>query len=327
MNKKISTLFTAGLLVAGSLCGSAWAKDVTLPMGLTPLTKLTGQNQEVFMSIKDTEGNDLLYGFDKKENGVITPADILKLEYTTANGEKTGVKTTIDEDQLADYIWVVTWTKGATEYSYTLTNKGTGDALRIKVDGTNVEYNTNAAAIEGSTNLLRFVDGVEYAQVEEDPDATPAVEENKSGLLSVRYQNADKKMAWTKDGVTFNPSGDEQLLFYAVQNPGLTDPTELNALYNTSGFTFESDKLDDDQSAEAIGNLFNEKRITAVYVSENIQVDATQFPSYSTESKMYYIPKGMYFFTENAPRKLVNGEYEASKDYKAWLNATFVVLT
>ena len=29
----------------------------------------------------------------------------------------------------------------------------------------------------------------------------------------------------------------------------------------------------DDQSAEAIGNLFNEKRITAVYVSEEIQVD------------------------------------------------------
>ena len=28
MNRKISTLLTAGLLMAGSLCGSAWAGDV-----------------------------------------------------------------------------------------------------------------------------------------------------------------------------------------------------------------------------------------------------------------------------------------------------------
>ena len=27
MNRKISTLFTAGLLMAGSLCGSAWAQS------------------------------------------------------------------------------------------------------------------------------------------------------------------------------------------------------------------------------------------------------------------------------------------------------------
>ena len=312
MNKKISTLFTAGLLVAGSLCGSAWAKDVTLPMGLTPLTKLTGQNQEVFMSIKDTEGNDLLYGFDKKENGEIIPAAILELEYNYKEGapatpaNRTGVKTTIDEDQLADYIWVVTWTKGATEYSYTLTNKGTGDALRIKVNGTDVEYKTNAAAIEGSTNLLRFVDGVEYAQVEADPDATPAVEQNKSGLLSVRYQDADKKMAWTKDGVTFNPSGNEQLLFYAVQNPGLDDPTELNALYNGNGFSFGTSETVEE-------NLFSGK-LYAYYLDTPLPVDDQGSLGYTAQA----IPTGMYFFVTKP---------SSWTSYQAWKNATVLAVS
>ena len=307
MNKKISTLFTAGLLVAGSLCGSAWAKDVTLPMGLTPLTKLTGQNQEVFMSIKDTEGNDLLYGFDKKdEDGNIIPADILKLEYTKANGKETGVKTTIDEDQLADYIWVVTWTKGATEYSYTLTNKGTGDALRIKVDGTDVEYSTNAAAIEGSTNLLRFVDGVEYAQVEEDADATPAVEENKSGLLSVRVSDADNKMAWTEDGASVSASNIGELLFYAVQNPGLTDPTELNALYNGNGFSFGTSETVEE-------NLFSGK-LYAYYLATPLAVDDQGSLGYTEQA----IPIGMYFFVTKP---------SSWTSYQAWKNATVLAVS
>ena len=33
MNRKISTLFTTGLLMAGSLCGSAFAQKVFLPFG------------------------------------------------------------------------------------------------------------------------------------------------------------------------------------------------------------------------------------------------------------------------------------------------------
>ena len=53
MNKKISTLFTAGLLVAGSLCGSAWADEINLPIGANPIEgdKLSS-GQEVFYGLE-----------------------------------------------------------------------------------------------------------------------------------------------------------------------------------------------------------------------------------------------------------------------------------
>ena len=43
MNRKISTLLTAGLLMAGSLCGSAWAQEAYDPTeGCVPLSEADG---------------------------------------------------------------------------------------------------------------------------------------------------------------------------------------------------------------------------------------------------------------------------------------------
>ena len=47
-------------------------------------------------------------------------------------------------------------------------------------------------------------------------------------------------------------------IFYEVKSEMLTDAEELNALYNTSGFSFVSKRLKD-QGEEPIGNLFNDK--------------------------------------------------------------------
>lgn len=47
-------------------------------------------------------------------------------------------------------------------------------------------------------------------------------------------------------------------IFYEVKSELLTNSEELNALYNTSGFSFVSKRLKD-QGEEPIGNLFNDQ--------------------------------------------------------------------
>ena len=119
MNKKISTLFTAGLLVAGSLCGSAWADEIDLPIGANPIEgDELSSGQEVFMAL-----NDYLYGFDSSEktNG-----------FNVSDFLSSAVGTKIEEADLNDFIWTVSVAEGASEYTYTLTNKATGDVLRVK---------------------------------------------------------------------------------------------------------------------------------------------------------------------------------------------------
>ena len=59
MNRKISTLFTAGLLVAGSLCGSAFAQNsIQRLLGLgSAVTELKSGAYVM------TDANGLAYGF------------------------------------------------------------------------------------------------------------------------------------------------------------------------------------------------------------------------------------------------------------------------
>ena len=337
MNKKISTLFTAGLLVAGSLCGSAWAQgapttptepEVAAPadgsilkyLGWDELgeaaTALKSGSKYLIVHTDERNSTSSAYGFNESTQ---------KLQNVSEASEDVLTKDT----DVQKFIWEVTETRTVDTYSYTFTNVASGKKLTI----------------DGEAKVVLADNGGEFYFGEEKAVYSGGESANKALYMYVPKTDEDPEaiysFTWSQDGLTATvvpedegsesegESNSAAITFYEVPSVGFKNAAELNALYNTSGFTFESKKLDDDQSAEAIGNLFNEKRITAVYVSEEIQVDATQFPSYSTENMKYYIPKGMYFFTENAPRKWDNDEkaYVANDDYKAWLNATFVVLS
>ena len=337
MNKKISTLFTAGLLVAGSLCGSAWAQteepenptpEVTAPangsilkyLGWDELnaaaTALESGSKYLIVYTDESNSTSSAYGFDESTQ---------KLQDVTKANEKVLTKDT----DVQKFIWEVTETRTVDTYSYTFTNVASGKKLTI----------------DGEAKVVLADNGGEFYFGEEKAVYSGGESANKALYMYVPKTDEDPEaiysFTWSQDGLTATvvpedegsesegESNSAAITFYEVPSVGFIDAAELNALYNTSGFTFESKKLDDDQSAEAIGNLFNEKRITAVYVGEDIKVDATAFPSYSAskDEPELNIPTGMYFFTENAPRKLVNGEYVANDDYKAWLNATFVVLS
>ncbi|WP_455636943.1 DUF6383 domain-containing protein [Parabacteroides sp.] len=311
MNRKISTLLTAGLLMAGSLCGSAWAENVTLPMGVTPIKGSDLKSgQEVFMSV-----NDLLYGFtDKDSKGVITDGS-LQVTYNTENGKKS-VSTQVAEEDLADYIWTVTWSTSASEYPYTLKNKATGDVLRInKTAGSDgayaVELNT-AEKADNTVQLFLFKKDNESVKYNYAP-ATDDTEEVKPSLLTaVINSNTEVKLSWAGVGESVKASATSEnegnLLFYAVETPALKQADELNALYNGKGFSFGV-STPDDKPLE--GNLFGDQRIVAKYVGKAIEVDAST-PSYVSQQ----IPVGMYFFVGEAP---------ANNSYSAWLNATVLV--
>ena len=314
MNKKISTLFTAGLLVAGSLCGSAWAKNVTLPMGVDPLTELKA-NQEVFMSL-----NNVLYGFDSSEKTTtgLNMGTFKSVEFGDADSNPETpdvVISTIDEDELADYIWVVSFVTGASETSYTFTNKATGDVLRIAKDGSKVEYDTTVKD-ENTLRLFVFENGAAYKYT----PASATTTEEGSGVLRAVNGNKHYWLTWddTKaQVVSSDPS--EDVLFYAVETPGLTDYKELNALYNGSGFSFGVKTPD---TKELIGNLFGDQKIVALYIKDPIVVDNDNNPTYAKAKQQ--IPAGMYFFTENAPVK-ANGE--PNRDYASWMNATVIAVS
>ena len=313
MNKKISTLFTAGLLVAGSLCGSAWAKDIVLPIGEDPIAgdKLS-QGQEVFMSI-----NDILYGFtDKNTEGEITEG---VLPVDRVNGEATAE---VAEEELADWIWTVTWATGASETSYTLTNKATGDVLRINKNDKTVELNAKEEA-KNTVSLFLFRSGsasVAYGMgTDGKVQKAPA-----TGLLTAVISGTDYKLSWNADGmtsVTQTAATTDNLEFYAVTTPPLEEDgaEELNALYNGSGFSFGVKTPD---TKELIGNLFGDQKIVAVYLKSAITVDGSQNPTYADAKQQ--IPEGMYFFTENAP---IKADGSAKTDYASWMKATVIAVS
>ena len=308
MNKKISTLFTAGLLVAGSLCGSAWAKQVTLPMGLTPLTELKA-GQEVFMSL-----DNILYGFDSSAK---TPAGkntgaFFEVEFGDADSDPETpnvVISEIEENELADYIWVVSFVTGASETSYTFTNKATGDVLRIAKDGSKVEYDT-AVKDENTLRLFVFEEGAAYKYTPaNEEESTPA---KGSGVLGA--YKADKTLCYLTWDVTneaqVSSTGptDKDLLFYAVDTSVLGEDgaKELNALYNGNGFSFGTSETVEE-------NLFSGK-LYAYHLAAPLAVDDQGSLGYTAQA----IPAGMYFFVTKP---------SSWTSYQAWKNATVLAVS
>ena len=317
MNKKISTLFTAGLLVAGSLCGSAWADKINLPIGANPIEgDELSSGQEVFMAL-----NNYLYGFDSSEKADgVNVSDFLS----------SAVGTKIEEADLNDFIWTVSVAEGASEYTYTLTNKATGDVLRVKNNNNTttpgIELDANA---ESEDAISKFVfrdatDQTKSIKYGNGAEGTPA-----SGLLTAIINGSDYVLSWdgstevVKVEASSSSASTGNVLFYEVEKPKFTKAEELNALYNGSGFSFEVNPSD------AEGNLFDGK-IVAIYLNrsrlvngetiEGIQVDNSENPSYTSQE----IPNGWYFFTANAPLK---ADGQINYDYNAWLNATVIAVS
>ena len=315
MNRKISTLFTAGLLMAGSLCGSAFAQQnildvldlASLPSAATEL-----KGGKFYLMTNSMEA----YGFELDES-----TGKLKELFEVPNASPGTLEEVSDVQK---YIWQVSVTENVGAYSYKFTNVATGKTLRINPTSMSVE--TDPAVADNVTKTA-FVFGGNGQST------------NKFTAPSAMFAydgSRDYQLTWNASASSVLTSADptKSISFYEVEGVNFVDNNELNDLYNGSGFTFESKRKDNDQKAEPHGNLFNEKRVTAVYLNNTVTiggssingllVDATDYPSYTGDAKEFYIPNGMYFFTENAP---INANGTFKNDYKAWLNATIVVVS
>ena len=311
MNRKISTLLTAGLLVAGSLCGSAFAQTPTVS-----IKDLTGIGSTVANELKNgaryvmvDASSSLAYGHEIST----TTGKIVEV------GEAINTPIFYDDSDSKDGVKKYIWTVSVTEaprgfFSYTLTNAETGKALR---------YNSAYSAIE--TDPAAKAEDTFKDFVFENTATVTSTPTGAEYSASNKYMVAYKAGATVWNGLSWSGSPLVSTTtisapaFYEVKSEELEDVTELNALYNTSGFSFASKPYDTDQTEEPIGNLFNTKKVVARYVSTAIEVDATQYPSYSGDTHDLRIEPGMYFFTENAPKD--------GADYKEWMNATILVVS
>ena len=99
MNRKISTLLTAGLLVAGSLCGSAFAQNsIQRLLGLgSAVTELKSGAYVM------TDANGLAYGFTSVSEDGVLQEGILDYKATSIADDK--------KDDVKQYIWKVTVTE------------------------------------------------------------------------------------------------------------------------------------------------------------------------------------------------------------------------
>lgn len=296
--------------MAGSLCGSAFAQTPTVS-----IKDLTGIGSTVANELKNgaryvmvDASSSLAYGHEIST----TTGKIVEV------GEAINTPIFYDDSDSKDGVKKYIWTVSVTEaprgfFSYTLTNAETGKALRYNSAYNAIEKDPTAKAEDTFKDFVF--------------EATSTVTSTPTGAkysASNNYMVAYKAGATTWNGLSWSGSPLTSTVaisapaFYEVKSEKLEDASELNALYNTSGFSFASKRLTD-QTAEPNGNLFNTKRVVARYVSSAIDVDATQYPSYAGGNDDLRIEPGMYFFTENAPKD--------GADYKEWMNATILVVS
>ena len=302
MNRKISTLFTAGLLMASALCSSAWAQssieDLVGLSGATPVTELKDGGQYVLVNDVTNKG-----AYGQELDGSTIKEFVKALDDPFAADKNDDVK---------KYVWTVSMTESPKGFfTYNFKNVETGKLLRLKgnfsgieTNGNEKDENTNKDFVFGSA--ANSFGGAKYSS-------------SNSFLHVYESASASKGFSWdvtsTPVSTVTDPAGASAPVFYEVKSETLTKGDELNDLYNTSGFSFITKRLKD-QTEEPIGNLFNGKTVVARYISD-ITVDATGTKYAQGDLK---IPGGMYFFTENTPK-------EGDRNYKTWLDATVLVVS
>lgn len=295
--------------MAGSLCGSAWAQSSIQQLAgfvngqgtftATPATELKAGHQYVFVN---DQTNNEAYGHE--------------LSGSTITESTIGLSTPLaDNDDVKQYVWTV----GITEspkgfFSYNFTNVETGKLLRVNVGFTAIEKNTKVE--DKNTNKDFVFDGSSVSAL-----TGGAYSGTNNNLYIYSSSTPLNGLNWGSNVSTVSTTIAAPI-FYEVKSELLTNSEELNALYNTSGFSFVSKRLKD-QGEEPIGNLFNDKMVVARYLARPITIDATQYPGYSGSSSDLQIPAGMYFFTKNAPA--LDNSDQVVRDYNAWLNATVLV--
>ena len=303
MNKKVSTLLTCGLMLGGSLlCSSAFAEKLNLASA--PEAEI--ENGGTYFLVFGSGSNARVYGFDhvslqtnQIEDGFADPNEDLKY-----NGADVPVKA---------YLWKVGVSQQFGKFSYTFTNALTGDVLRYDEDGaiildktvvsedasTTFSFGTNQEEYNGSGQWLRHVEG---------NDATTDA-----------YKEAS-----TKDALVTGTGG-VGVYLYKAADESVSD-TELNDLYNSTGFNFTLGK-----DYEDVANILDQEgqKIKAIHVKFNV------YPKNEWNSGNggnNYFPAGTYLAVKT-PGKVptqgsgtANNETENANMYDFLMDCEFIAV-
>lgn len=218
--------------MAGSLCGSAWAQSSIQQLAgfvngqgtftATPATELKAGHQYVFVN---DQTNNEAYGHE--------------LSGSTITESTIGLSTPLaDNDDVKQYVWTV----GITEspkgfFSYNFTNVETGKLLRVNVGFTAIEKNTKVE--DKNTNKDFVFDGSSVSAL-----TGGAYSGTNNNLYIYSSSTPLNGLNWGSNVSTVSTTIAAPI-FYEVKSELLTNSEELNALYNTSGFSFVEKEIGD----------------------------------------------------------------------------------
>lgn len=218
--------------MAGSLCGSAWAQSSIQQLAgfvngqgtftATPATELKAGHQYVFVN---DQTNNEAYGHE--------------LSGSTITESTIGLSTPLaDNDDVKQYVWTV----GITEspkgfFSYNFTNAETGKLLRVNVGFTAIEKNTKVE--DKNTNKDFVFDGSSVSAL-----TGGAYSGTNNNLYIYSSSTPLNGLNWGSNVSTVSTTIAAPI-FYEVKSELLTNSEELNALYNTSGFSLVEKEIGD----------------------------------------------------------------------------------
>ncbi|MDD7632265.1 MAG: DUF6383 domain-containing protein [Parabacteroides sp.] len=300
MNKKFSTLLTAGLLVVGSLFSGASAQTLDKlenHMG-DKATKVDGtyyflvQNTDKIWPDGSSSKPGLAFGMT--DYNVDTKQGTGSVIYPTF--ETTGL-------DVKAYIWEVKESTSALGTVVTFKNYKTGQYLRATNQEISWDYTKTDATV--SNAWLWNTSKTTYEKA-----AAATVNANKAFLVPFLAQTQVAYVPSAGDqlatNIAFAPSTDPSVTFTLYKVKDFTpDEEKLNDLYNKNGFNF-------DLTTEGVDNIFASQKIKAIKVANAVMVNDNEG-----------FPAGTYFAVSTP-----DGDYATTTSQLDYLlNSTFIAVS
>ena len=276
MNKKVSTLLTVGLMLGGSLLSSSAFAQTGKLIGEAATAESFKSGETYFLYT----GNTVLGMSDLNAEGVTA---ILAHQGTDTKESGKGLSDKFEEAD--NYMWTVTLearegSDSQLHWYYTFTNKATGKQLLYNANGDAfVTDYSNLVEADLKRNNFSLYNYGKYS----DNSPLYTGDLNNSVNMNATAQTANiVTEAQVNTGV-----GRQNISFYTVNTTDVDD-SDLNALYNKKGFSFDLDSVVNN-SKKDIENIFNQ-RLVALDVTSTVKAENAQ-----TDANNWGFPVGTYF--------------------------------
>ena len=305
MNKKVSTILTLSLMLGGSLLSSsAFAEELHIGNIVSKENPLKADGKTTYFIVQDGGASSIT---NQKVLGMqwggTDPLEQKEVQFLvrSANDDITG-----SHDR---FLWTVTSHNDGGKYSYEFTNVATGQ--KLVVDNNSGAFNQMETDVPVDSNdAVEFSFGDGQKSYENGPEGV-----NYRLLITTTLNNGnpnDDKALFLDSSNQINVVGktDESaniFNLYSVEDNEVSEPEDLNDLYNSAGFNFEIQ--------EGVDNIFANGKIKALNVGATDAVWG--------DNNEYSFPAGTYFAVSTPA-----GSYSNATDKKEYLmQCTFIAVS